>query len=321
MTPVGYAPEGKYLWDAWFMKMNGQFHLFHLQAPRDGWPAERHDNQVSIGHAVSEDLTVWTSLPTVLQPGSHGEWDATALWTGSCFSLDSGGYGLVYTGRGEVRPLLQQIGVAVSQNLSDWQKWPGPVLAAREPFATNDDVNELGKIPAFRDPYVFRDPADRRYFMVITARLAGAIAYNGCLALAVSGDGYDWRLLPRPLLAPGIYDEMEVPQVIRHNDMWYVFFTCSDELYIPKWLGERTNGLHCYVSPSMLGPFKPANGHGGVFSSDTVRGLRLLRPPNSDGLSLALGWQEYDTDGRFVGALSRLHGVVLDGYNVAAFPL
>ena len=95
-----FAPDGKYLWDPWFMGIQDQTHCFFLQSPRDGDPDARHHNRVSVGHAVSKDLYHWDYRGTILSPGEEGCWDDLSIWTGFMLNY-AGQYYLFYTGRGQ----------------------------------------------------------------------------------------------------------------------------------------------------------------------------------------------------------------------------
>ena len=75
-----YSPKGKKLWDSWFIREGDEYHIFYLQALPSDDPEKRHDDRISIGHAVSADLIDWKELPTALEPGDS--WDNFALWTG-----------------------------------------------------------------------------------------------------------------------------------------------------------------------------------------------------------------------------------------------
>ena len=52
-----FAPDGKFLWDSWFLNTEDGVHAFYLCSPREETPEDRHHNSVSIGHAFSEDYT------------------------------------------------------------------------------------------------------------------------------------------------------------------------------------------------------------------------------------------------------------------------
>ncbi|HKX73745.1 MAG TPA: glycoside hydrolase family 68 protein [Candidatus Saccharimonadales bacterium] len=319
---LGYAPPGHHLWDPWFIKgKDGTWHMFHLMASSEGDPDARHD-KAFIGHSVSRDLRLWQQLPPALVPGVQGSWDDLALWTGSCFRHNDGSHYLFYTGRQAGRDrLLQRIGVAkaTDSTLTTWEKHLTPVMSASSRYDTASTMNPLGKVPAWRDPFVFVDPISGQVYAAITAReYCPSRVYNGCIALAraTSADLTQWELLA-PLLSPKRYDEMEVPQLVAHDGLWYLFFLTAAELYEPAWAAAngRSHGLHCYVASDLMGPYRPVNkGTGAVLNDPLTLGLRLLEPLG-DGY-LTLGWTPEPSV-----ALGRPHMIVLNGDEVTARPL
>lgn len=317
----GYGVKGRYLWDLWFIKSKGEYHVFYLQSRKTKNPEERHDAHVSIGHAISKDLVNWKKLPTPLRPGKKGEWDDLALWTGSIIKKGKTYY-LYYTGRkkDENQWWIQRIGLATSQDLVHWQKYDkNPILEADPRFYfMKNEKNRLGKISAWRDPYVFRDPKTGKYYKTISARTKSrAKEYNACIALAESDDLVNWKTQP-PILSPGIYDEMETPQIIFHNGLYYLFFSVFwDENFKPSWVKKNgiRPGLHCYYSRDLLKGYKPVNKNGVV--SDNARELYDIRLLHKRGDEYtALGWLDNDKKGRFIGKLSLPFNIIISGDSV-----
>ena len=63
----------KWVWDFWLAQDGPDYHIFYLQAPRSlSDPDLRHWN-VSVGHAVSQNLRDWGILPDALRPSSNGD--------------------------------------------------------------------------------------------------------------------------------------------------------------------------------------------------------------------------------------------------------
>lgn len=59
-----------WVWDFWLAQVGLSYHIFYLQAPKSlGDERLRHRN-ATIGHAVSADLTSWSTLPDAFGPGS-----------------------------------------------------------------------------------------------------------------------------------------------------------------------------------------------------------------------------------------------------------
>lgn len=300
-----------YLWDTWFIKSGGLIHAYHLQCKSGVDPDMRHDNDVTIGHAVSDDLLNWRKRPAALVPGAG--WDNLSLWTGSVVEHD-GGYRMFYTGRNRMEHWVQRIGEAASDDLDSWVKGPEPVLSADERYYdTSKEKNALGNPPAWRDPYVFHDDVLDEYCMLIAARDKKKQLYNGCIGFAVSADLDGWSV-KQPILSPGRYDEMETPQMVVRDDRYYLLFSTHAGCVEPAWAKEAdaVNGLYCYVADSLNGDYRPVNGTGIVLDyGDRLYDARLVEPED-EGYK-AVGFLERDKSGSFVGGLSRPFKVVLDG--------
>lgn len=307
-----YAPEGKYLWDAWFINDGEHWHMFHLQADMGIPPIERHHN-ASIGHAISKDLVTWEEQPTALEPGPSPAWDDLALWTGSVIRKDNTYY-MFYTGRTHDNYWGQNIGVATSENLIDWQRHgQNPILEADGlycPVGEGQTCN-FDSIPAWRDPFVDYDESTGQYIMVITSRLKdGKDKYDSSIGFATSDNLIDWKLQP-PLLAPHMYEEMETPQLICHNGDYHLFFSAYAHAYHPDWAQrhQQHSGLHCFSATSLTGNYKPVCEHGQVFNhADPIYAPRIIEH-YKDNLYVAIGWldggwQEGRGSQPFLGRLS-----------------
>jgi beta-fructofuranosidase len=316
-----YGPKGKLLWDSWFFQKGDDIHVFYLQAKPTDNPYLKHDVVVSIGHAVSKNLIDWTELSTALEPSRGGVWDNLALWTG-CVIEREGRYFMFYTGRSSDpdKMWIQKIGVAVSSDLIHWEKdSKNPLLEAKEKYTIDNYKNKLGKIGAWRDPFVFYHKDRARYCMTISARLSGKEKeYNACVALAVSSDLGDWK--PEdPVFSPGVYDEIECTQVIEQDGLWYLFFSTHAENYQPEFskkIGGQYSGLHCYYAKDFAGPYLPANSNGVVLpNGDEMYDVRLI--PEKSGDYRAIGWLKTE-QGKYSGKMSSPLKLRIKGGEIAA---
>ncbi len=304
---TNYSPFGKILWDSWFIKVNNEFHVFYLQAIPTGDSDERHDNSVSIGHAVSEDLVYWKELPTALEKGEDDAWDNLALWTGSVIEKDNK-YFMFYTGRNKSinKKWIQKIGLAVSDDLITWEKSPrNPILQAGKYYTIDNQKNKLNKIGAWRDPFVFYDTESNLYYMTISARDQNyGRENNGCVALAESDNLLQWKILP-PVFSPGIYDEIETTQIIYHNKLYYLFFSTHASNYQPDFAKEHGSfgGLNCYYSENLFGKYRPVNENGVVpGNANEMYAIRLLYDKGDD--FFAIGWLNGEKNKKIIGKLS-----------------
>jgi beta-fructofuranosidase len=221
---------GSWAWDSWLARDDGEHHLFFLHAPRSLTdPDARHDH-AAIGHARSDDLRTWEVLPAALTPAAGPAWDDMALWTGSVARGPDGVWRLFYTGRSHAdRGRVQRIGVAVSDDLTNWSR-RGRILEADPRWY---------EPPDWRDPCVIEDPNGDGWHMLITARAPG----GGVIGHARSSDLNDWEIQP-PLSRPAGFRHLEVPRVA-DIDGPVLMFSC--------WRGGR--GVWIARGETLLGPW------------------------------------------------------------------
>ncbi len=123
---------------------------------------------------------------------------------------------------------IETVGVAVSSDLTTWEKLPGPVTRA-DPRWYETYVGDRGwKEEAWRDPWVFRDPSGTGWHMLVTARAKdGPLDDRGVIGHAYSLDLQEWEVLP-PLSDPGSgFAHLEVPQVVLVDGQWVLVFSCG----------------------------------------------------------------------------------------------
>jgi beta-fructofuranosidase len=219
----------KWVWDFWFVHHGGQHHAFYLQAPRSLGDAGRRHHNATIGHAVTDNFRDWQVLADALHPGPPGSWDDLATWTGSAIGHEGRWY-MLYTGinRSE-HGLVQRVGLAHSDDLVHWLKDPhNPVLEADPRWY---ERLGQGRWPdqSWRDPWLFRDPQDQLFHVLLTAR-SGSAAPDGAgvIAHATSFDLLDWEILA-PLTEPGEFAQVEVPQLVETGHGYLILFSCHAE--------------------------------------------------------------------------------------------
>lgn len=290
-----------WVWDFWLIEHEDRHHAFFLKAPRSlGDPELRHWN-VSIGHAVSEDLSSWEHLPDALAPGPRDRWDDCSTWSGSVIEHDGVWY-LFYTGtsRGE-KGRIQRIGLATSTDLITWEREPGPVLEADQRWYETMDLDEWRE-EAWRDPWVFRDPVDGMFHAYVTARARhGPTMERGVVGHARSPDLLEWEVLPPIFQADG-FGELEIPQLVEIGSRWYLLF-CS---VVETQSAQRResgpgSGTYYATGSGRLGPFstdvRPIQAdpvgsyYGGRMIVDGERPVRYL------------AWERVSQSGDFAGTV------------------
>ncbi|WP_238011916.1 family 43 glycosylhydrolase [Dactylosporangium sp. AC04546] len=283
-----------WVWDSWLAASGDEHHLFFLRAPRELRDPERRHLSTSVGHAVSTDLRRWTVLPDPLERASASAWDGTAVWTGSISPHDGRWY-LFYTGVDGGG--AQRVGIAVSDDLHTWQRHGAEPVAGPDPrwYAAT----------AWRDPFVFADPAGRGWHMLVTAHAAGEGRGRGVIGHARSADLLHWSVRP-PLTRPAGFDHLQVPQVHQIDDTTILLFSCQPAMTTL----QRRNG-----SP-LSGTWVVAGGSVGAgwdvaaatpFAHPSLSAARLARDP-AGGWCL-LGFRDWE-HGVF-------HGEIIDPIPVA----
>jgi hypothetical protein len=116
------------------------------------------------------------------------------------------------------------------------------VLTATAPHYV-DSLKDLGRVP-FRDPFVFIEEDGLMHMLVCAQTAQGDRLRRGCVAHAVSEDGFAWRLLP-PLYAPGQFDDLETPALLKLEGRYYLFFK--------EFRGPRT---FYRIADSLAGPWR-----------------------------------------------------------------
>lgn len=235
-----------WVWDFWLADDGARHHLFYLHAPKSlGNPDLRHRN-ARIGHATSTDLRHWTDHGLAFEPGPPGSFDGTATWTGSVVRDGDGLWRMFYTGSRFLSPdshaNVETIGLATSEDLFAWTKRRGPVCVA-DPELYETLGSSAWPEEAWRDPWVFRNPADNLWHMLITARSRhGVEPDRGVMAHATSPDLLGWTVGPA-LSRPGAgFAHLEVFQVVALGGRNHIVFCCDSAKLAGHRAGE-TGGI------------------------------------------------------------------------------
>ena len=255
--------EDKWVWDFWFARDGMDYHIFYLQAPRALKDPDIRHWHSSIGHAVSQDLTHWEILPDALIPSNdENAWDNLTTWTGSTLRHNNKWY-MFYTGTNRSENgLIQRIGLATSNDLIKWTKYAdNPVIDIDPNWYELFDKN-LWYEQTWRDPWVFEQ--NSKFYALMTARSKlGEPKGRGVISFATSDDLFHWEV-GAPITEPGEFAYLEVPQIVKINRRYYLFFCVGHEKYSKQRNARKgvkaCTGTHYMVSNYPFGPFtQPAN--------------------------------------------------------------
>jgi beta-fructofuranosidase len=301
---MGLRLTERWVWDFWHVLDGADHHLFYLQAPRTpGDPEARHWN-VSIGHAVSEDLRTWTVLEDALAPAAEGAWDDYTTWTG-CVIGHEERWWMFYTGTNRrENGLVQRVGLATSHDLVTWERHGHEPLIELDPRWYEELDLSIWHDQAWRDPWVYRD-TDGLFHVLVTARVNhGPPATRGVIGHAVSEDLLRWEVLP-PLTSPGAFGHLEIPQTVEVGGHWWLLFStpAAAPLVQPSYPGSEIAGTHVLRAEDPLGPYDWSTHQ--LLDGDVTGsryGGRVV--PDGAGGNMLLTWLLGDGKGGFVGEVA-----------------
>lgn len=201
---------------------NGVYHLYHLSCPVDSLGSQYpYRCKASQRHVISSDLVHWEELPIALTPGPDA-YDSDGCWTGSMIER-RGTYHLFYTGHhvGVKNPQTICVATSDSNDGGSFTKSPNNPLIKPDP-TIYEDID-------FRDPYVFWNEDEQKYWMLIGACHAeGPERRRGTVALATSDDLEAWSP-PQPIFSPWNTMCPECPEMFKLGDWWYLVYSHFSE--------------------------------------------------------------------------------------------
>jgi hypothetical protein len=210
VRPPGFTPARGYLWDPWFVWDDNRLNLFYLLQPTpagyDRTYLVPRDRPV-IAHAVWSAASGWAECPLALDY-TGTPYDAQRIHTGSIIRRGNE-WDMFYSGSGRA------VCLATSRDLLSWQK------STSNPILTPDPAR-YG--PNWRDPWVFRDPDDQRYTMLLAAQ---SPEVGGVVGVARSSDLSRWEQ-EDPLDIPPWFEWLEVPELHHIGDSWYLLFATRE---------------------------------------------------------------------------------------------
>jgi hypothetical protein len=154
----------------------------------------------------------------------------------------------------------QRVGIAVSDNLHDWEKLPENPVTTAAPAHYEERSTGQREMVHWRDPFHLEHQGEL-YQLVTARRRDGDVTTRGTVALARSRDMHDWQVLP-PLEHDRVSEEMELSQVNCIDGRWYLMFCTKASLLSPgfkdrfpdhQWTEYSTYSL---VGESALGPYR-----------------------------------------------------------------
>ena len=177
----GFRPVSGMVADFCVAKHQGRLHFFYIERRlRDGTPFYP-GNEIYFGHASTSDFFDWEVHDPVMLIRSNS-WEEAHIW--APFILKRGDtFIMFYTGVN--RHISQDIGLAFSKNLFDWERWErnpiSPCKGKSWAFWRADGISSC------RDPHVLVH--DGRVWMTYTANTQEGAS---CIALTSTQDIVTW---------------------------------------------------------------------------------------------------------------------------------
>jgi beta-fructofuranosidase len=161
---------------------------------------------------TTTDFCKYEFLGDVIPYGDDITKQDIALGTGSVIKDEQGLYHAFYTGHNDTYSPKEAIMHATSTDLQNWDKHEEDTFYADKEYSSDD----------FRDPYVFYNKAEEKYWMLVTTRKNNM----GVIALYKSVDLIHWKnekvLFENDM---GSDTNMECPTLIEWNGYWYLSFS------------------------------------------------------------------------------------------------
>ena len=198
-----YSPEYAKTGDVipYYNEETKRFEGYYLK----NWNPDAPKDMVVYGwhHIVSEDNRNFIETPTNIHGG-----------TGSILKVN-GLYHMFYC-TFDQEPQAQWARHATSTDLVHWTDIP------EEKFTADGEIYRMSD---WRDPFVFWNEEEQKWWMLLAARENGATERNGCVALCVSDDLAHWEYR-RPLYAPRTHQgAYECPDFFKMGDWYYLVYS------------------------------------------------------------------------------------------------
>lgn len=239
---------GQYVNDHCLLYDGGKWHLYFIQGVIGTKPGEvssisdncwyRDDNEVLIGHAISNDLLQWKLLQPALECGPEGTLDAGHIYA-PYVTKHEGQYWMYYAGVQDQFWKGERMFLATSKDLYNWTRHKKSPILEPDPnwshYYPAGYKGGIGGPAACRDPHVLPHP-DYGFIIYYVGLLKGdktRPSQNneyGCIAAATSPNLVDWQDYGPVLVRrnwcydKGRYSAPESPCAIQQDDCYYLFW-------------------------------------------------------------------------------------------------
>ena len=239
MEKVFFRPGQSYVGDVIPYYENGVYYLFFLNDRRK---TDRTADQTAWGLVTTRDFVHYEDHGIVLPNSPVTEAD-NCCYTGCVYKKADGDYHLFYTAHNNDNPAfmdengnpIQTVMHATSTDLFHWQKHPDRFGSDGRLYTKLD----------WRDPFVYWNPEEECYNMLLAARRQkGSFRHGGCVLKCRSYDLWSWEA-DEPLFNPEAYFAHECPDLFFMGGWWYLVYSTFTERF----------STHYRLSRSINGPW------------------------------------------------------------------
>lgn len=216
-----------------FSTYKGEYHLFYQYYPYDvNW------GPMHWGHVKSKDFIKWERLPVAIGPDM--DYDVTGCFSGSAIELPDGRQLLMYTGVKGIdnTPSCRQTQCLAFGDGIDYEKYEG------NPVLTVKNLPEGNSPRDFRDPKIWYDKKDERYYAVVGNRTADD---SGAILMFESKDVLNWEYVTTLDSCKNEYGKMwECPDFFEINGKAFIL-TSPQEMRAKGLEFHNGNDVICLV--------------------------------------------------------------------------
>lgn len=152
----------------------------------------------------------------------------------------------------------------------DWSDHDVLVTGEKTDLYASTEATEggAGEIDAFRDPWFFLDEETGEEYILFTATMPQAECDgDGVVGIARATDDTlrEWEIMPPMLDGHCVNSELERPQIMVEDGLYYLLFTTHSHTFQDNASGPE--GMYGFVADSFLGMYEPLNGTGLVLAN------------------------------------------------------
>lgn len=202
-------------------KYQGKYWLVYHAYPKSGY--EAGSAEIGLAWTEDENLLNWNFYgDPVFSYKDGADWEKGGLYKADLVEHDGKFYMFYNAKNKENGDWIEQISVAVSNDLFNWKRIFEKPIVQVDPYSWDSRF--------VADPQVFYDSKEKQWVMFYYG-LGNLAACNG---VAISKDLLNWEKFPCPILTPGKDGEIDSlyahkPYVIYHKDALYHFYcACHD---------------------------------------------------------------------------------------------